>query len=153
MIHSRCSVLGLKGKLDNVLGSSICFREKQQDFNYGIHFLETIELNSDQFSTDLPFWTKLIRRGQMGTGKACEFNWMEVKRNLLGDGVRSPAWKNQRWPDWSKPSEGPEDLSAETSDPYTGLLSGPPLLSPSIHMVLKAQRKVFSRDLHQGSTN
>lgn len=29
--------------------------KKQQDFNYGTHFLGTIELNSDQFSTEFQF--------------------------------------------------------------------------------------------------
>lgn len=30
----------------------LCVREKQQDLKYGIQFFETIELNSDQLSTE-----------------------------------------------------------------------------------------------------
>lgn len=79
MEHKICLTQALSNHDAFYVEKKIFVLEKQQDFNHGIHFLETIVLNSDQLSSQFQFWTKLIRKGQMGTVKAVKFNWMEVK--------------------------------------------------------------------------
>lgn len=71
--------------------------------------------------------------------------------NLLKGWGQELGQKDQRRPDWSEASAGEGSLSTENPDPNwaSEIDSGfpvevvHPLCPPSVHMVLKAQRKVF----------